>query len=130
MPAPAQATFSVAALIAAQTSFRNLIDSGAGAGYLNIRSSTDVLLAQVPFLDPCGTVSATTGQLTMLLNGRDDAADATGTAAYGELCDSGGVVHLTLPAQAGFAATPGKLIISTASIVMGDPVEVISATVG
>ena len=62
--------------------------------------------------------------------GRDDSADATGTAAYGEFCDSNGLVHLSLPAQAGGVAVTGKLVINALSIVAGGPVEVLSATVG
>ena len=43
MPAPSAATYSVAALVAAHTSFRNLIDAGSGPGKIRIRSASDVL---------------------------------------------------------------------------------------
>jgi hypothetical protein len=75
-------------------------------------------------------VNGTTGQLTMTMAGRNESADATGTAAYGEFCDSAGLVHLSLPAQAGSAAVSGKIVINSLSIVAGGPVEVLSATVG
>ena len=130
MAVPTVATYSAAALVAANTSFKDLIDAGAGAGSIKIRDAADVLLAQIPLTDPCGTVNGTTGQLTITPSGRDESADATGTAAYGEFCDSNGLVHLSLPAQAGSAAVSGKIVINSLSIVAGGPVEVLSATVG
>lgn len=130
MAVPTVATYSAAALVAANTSFKDLVDAGAGAGSIKIRDAADVLLAQIPLTDPCGTVNGTTGQLTITMAGRDDSADATGTAAYGEFCDSNGLVHLSLPAQAGGVAVTGKLVINALSIVAGGPVEVLSATVG
>lgn len=130
MPAPLTYEYSVAALVAAHTSFRDLIDAGAGAGFIRIRDAADVLLAQVPLSDPCGSVSGTTGQLTFSIAGRDESADASGTAAYGEFCDSTGAVHLALPAEAGTVAVSGKLVLNSLSVVAGGPVEVLSATVG
>ena len=130
MPVPAVATYSIAALVAAHTAFKGLIDAGTGAGSIKIRSATDVLLAQIPLAKPCGAVSGTTGQLVFSIAGRDESADASGTAAYGEFCDSGGLVHLALPSQAGTVAVSGKLVINTLTLAEGGPVEVLSATVG
>lgn len=130
MAVPTVATYSSDALVAAHTSFRDLIDAGAGAGFIRIRDAADVLLAQIPLSDPCGAVNGTTGQLTFAIAGRDESADATGTAAYGEFCDSTGAVKLALPAQAGSTPVAGKLVLNTLSIVAGGPVEVLSATVG
>jgi hypothetical protein len=130
MPAPASATYSVAALIAAHTALRDVIDGGAGAGFIRVRSAADVLLSQIPLTDPCGTVNGTTGRLTLTVAGRDESADANGTAAYGEVCDSTGTVVLALPAQAGSAAVSGKLVLTTLTITAGAPVEILSATIG
>ncbi len=130
MAVPTVATYSAAALIAAHTSFRDLIDSGSAAGFVRIRDSSDVLLAQVPLDDPCGSVNGTTGQLTFAFDGRDESANASGTAAYAEFCDSDGDVHLALPAQAGSTAVAGKIVLNTLTIVSGGPVEILSATVG
>ncbi|MFA5388060.1 MAG: hypothetical protein WC322_06800 [Candidatus Paceibacterota bacterium] len=130
MPAPSVATYSVAALVAAHTAFLNLIDAGVAAGSIKIRDAADVLLAQIPLTDPCGTVNGATGQLTITPSGRDESADAAGTAAYGEFCDSAGLVHLALPTQAGLVAVSGKLVMNTLTVVAGGPVEVLSATVG
>lgn len=129
MPAPASATYSVAALVAAHTAFRDLIDGGAGAGFIRIRSAADVLLAQIPLSDPCGTINGTTGQLTFSVPG-GDTVSTSGSAAYGEFCDSSGAVHLALPAQEGASAVSGKLILNTLSLVAGGPLDVILARVG
>jgi hypothetical protein len=130
MPAPSVATYSAAALVAAHTSFRDLIDSGSGAGFVRIRNSSDTLLAQCPLDDPCGTVNGTTGQLTFAFDGRDESANASGTAAYGEFCDSDGDVHLALPAEAGSSAVLGKIVLNSLVIVAGQPVEIVSAVIG
>lgn len=130
MAVPSVATYSAAALVAAHTSFRDLIDSGSGAGSIKIRDSADVLLAEIPLTDPCGTVNGTTGQLTITPSGRDESANASGTVAYGEFCNSDGTVYLSLPAQAGTAAVSGYIVINTLTIVAGGPVDLVSATIG
>lgn len=130
MPAPLVYTYSVAALVAAHTSFRDLIDTGAGEGSIKIRSSADVLLAEIPLSDPCGSVNGGTGQLTFNIAGPDTSANATGTAAYAEICDVAGAVHLSLPAQSGTVAVSGVVVLNTLSIVALGPVSVISATIG
>lgn len=130
MAVPSVYTYSAAALVAAHTAFRDLIDSGAGAGFVRIRDSADALLAQVPLSDPCGSVNGTTGQLTFSIAGPDTSADASGTAAYAEFCDSDGDVHLALPAEAGSAPVSGKIVLNTLSIIVGGTVTIISATVG
>jgi hypothetical protein len=129
MPAPSVATYSATALVAAQTSFRDIIDTGSGTGSIKIRTAADVLLATYPLLDPCGTVNGTTGRLTFSLGTRPNAV-ATGTAAYGEICDVAGAVQLALPTQAGGAAVNGFLVLNTLSLVSGGPVEILSATIG
>ncbi len=130
MPAPVSATYSAAALVAAHTAFKDLIDAGSGAGKIRIRDSSDVLLADVPLSDPCGSVNGTTGQLTFSISGPDTSANATGTAAYAEFADSDNTVHLSLPAQAGTTPVSGKLVLNTLSIVSGGPVYILSATIG
>jgi len=131
MAVPGSATYSVDAKEEAHKAFRDLIDAGSAAGRLKIRDASDVLLANIPLGDPCGTVSAVTGVLTFDVTAAEDSsADATGTAAYGEFTDSDDNVHLSLPTQAGTAAVSGKLVLNTLSIVSGGPVTLISATIG
>ena len=129
MPAPASATYSVVALVAAHTSFRDLIDGGAGAGFIRIHSAADVLLATINMADPCGTVNGATGRLTFSIPG-GDTVSTSGTAAYGEFCDSTGAVHLALPAQEGLSAVSGKIVLNTLSLVVGGPLDVVLANVG
>ena len=130
MAVPLAATYSIAALVVAHTAFRDLIDAGAGAGSIKIRDSADVLLAQVPLSDPCGSVDALTGRLTFAIAGPDTSADAGGNAAYGEFCDSDGLVHLSLPAVQGSASIAGKIVLNTLAIIAAQPVSVAVATVG
>ncbi len=131
MPAPETYTYSVAALVAAHTAFRDLIDGHATlAGSLKIRDTADVLLGTIPLDDPCGSVDGGTGQLTFAITGREEGADAAGTAAYGEFCDGAGDVHLALPCEAGTAPVAGRLVLNTLTIVAGAPIEAVSATVG
>ncbi len=129
MPAPSSPTYSAAAKVAAHTSFRDLLDSGSGAGSAKVRDASDVLLVTIPLNDPSGTVNGTTGQLTLDFPAAANAA-ASGTAAYAELCDSDGDVHLAIPCQAGTSAVSGKFVLNTLGIVSGAPVEVVSATIG
>lgn len=130
MPAPASATYSGAAKVAAHQAFVNLIDAGT-AGSLKIKSSTDVLLAQLTLNKPCGTVNGTTGQLTFNVTSvQDTSADNSGTAAYGEFCDSAGTAHLSLPAVAGTAPTNGYLVLNSLNILAGGPVILLSAVIG
>lgn len=97
---------------------------------IRIRTDADTLLATIPLNDPCGTVNGTTGQLSFSIAGRDESADASGTAAYAEFCDSDGTVHLSLPAQQGATSVSGYIVLNTLAILSGGPVEVLSATVG
>jgi hypothetical protein len=129
MPAPAQATFSAESLIAAHTALLNLIDTGT-AGSIKIYDNSDVLLAQITLDDPAGTVNGTTGQLTITMDGRDESANSSGTAAYATICESDGTVHLSLPAQAGASPVSGKIVLNTLTIVSGLPVEILTVTIG
>ena len=130
MAVPSVATYSVAALEDAHTTFRDLIDAGTGAGKIFIRDSADVLLAEIPLVDPCGTVSGVTGQLTFAISGPDTSADATGTAAYAEIADSDNNVHLSIPAQAGTVAVSGYIVMNTLSVIAASPVSIVSAVIG
>lgn len=130
MPAPSVATYSAAVLVAVHTELRDLIDAGAGAGLIRIRNAADVLLAEFTLDDPCGTVNGTTGQLTITVDVQEASANASGTAAYGEICTSDGTVRLALPAQAGSSAVSGKLVLNTLTITAGGPVNILSCVIG
>lgn len=129
MPAPSDFVYSAAALVEAQTSFRNLIDSGSGAGFVQILTEADVVLAQIPLTDPCGTVNGTTGRLTITPASAPNAI-AGGDATWGRVCNSAGTVYLSLPAQAGTTPVTGRLVLNTLTILSGNPVELLSITIG
>jgi hypothetical protein len=131
MPVPTSATYSVTALVTAHTSFRDLVDSHATlAGSVKIRSAADVLLATIPLTDPSGSVNGGTGQLTLTPDGRDESADTAGTAAYAEVCDGAGAVHLSIPCQAGTEPVSGYCVLNTLTIAQGGPVELVGAVIG
>ena len=126
MPAPASATFSAAAKVAAQTSLLGLIDAGAGAGKLKIRNSSDTLLWEKDLTDPAGTVNGTTGILTITFASGTTNAVATGTASYGEVTDLAGTVIWSAPCEAGSSAVVGKVVLNTLSVTSGSPLTAVS----
>jgi hypothetical protein len=126
-------SYSVAALVAAHTALRDLLDSHATEpGYLEIYddSETPVLLGTITLGDPCGTVNAGTGQLTFAETVRDEAADASGTADHGVFKTGAGDVVLTLDCQAGASPVEGFLVLNSLTIIAGGPIELVGATVG
>lgn len=127
MPAPTTATYSADAIVAANTAFRDLLDSGAAA-LLRIRNASDTLLYQATLSDPSGTVNGSTGVLTITPPAATNAT-TSGDAAYGELCTSAGAVKLALPAQAGTTPVSGKLVLNTLALVAGAPVSIVSITI-
>ena len=129
MPAEHLNTWSPAAKIAAHTELRDLLDTGSGAASITIHAEDDTLLSTLPLATPCGTVNGTTGALTLTPDGRDEAAAASGTPDYASIRDADGVVHTSLPAEQGTTPVPGKIVISSASITEGEPVELVSAVI-
>ena len=118
-------------LVAVHTAVKTAIDAGAGAGYLSIYNAGGTRLSVLPFTDPCGTVNATTGQLTVVFGSRDAGAEATGTASYARVFDSTGVALINnLPCVAGSAPVADSCVISSLSIVLNSPVEGVSFTIG
>ncbi len=130
MPAPSEATYSVAALVAAHTSLRDLIDAENGSALVRIYDAADTLLSRVWMTDPCGTVNGTTGQLTLTFTGATPEALESGTAAYGSVCDATGVSVLDLPVTVGTGPVSGFLVLNSLAIGQGLPVTINSATIG
>lgn len=122
--------YSAAAVIAANTSFLNLLDANASAAMIRIRDASDVLLAEITLSDPAGTVDGTTGQLTLSVATQETSAPATGTADTAEITDGAGTVHLTMPCAAGSAAASGSCVLSSLNIEAGGAVNVVSAVIG
>lgn len=129
MPYPVTAySFSAEAKIAAHTALLNLLDSGTAAK-IRIRNSSDALLGTITLTDPAGSVNGTTGQLT-LTQASNGVGSADGTAAYGEICESDGTVHVELPVDDGSSPVSGYLILGSLTIVNGGAIVLVSATIG
>lgn len=128
MPVPSQPTFSVAALTAAHNAFKATFQPSTTPGFIRIRDASDNVLVQIT-LSTTNTVDPATGVLNLTMP-QSDTATASGTAAYGELCDSSGNPHLSLPAQAGTVPAAGAIVLSTLNIVSGADIEIIAASIG
>jgi len=123
-------TYSVAALVAAHTAFRDLLDAEAGAGEIRIRDSGGVLLATATLDSPSGSVNGTTGQLTLTVATQETNAPASGTADTADIVDGAGAVHLTMDVVQGTSAQDGLCVVADLEIVAGGAVNVVSAVIG
>jgi hypothetical protein len=129
MPAPSDIVFSVASKVAAHTAFKDLIDAGSGPGTVKIKTAADVVLATIVLESPCGTVNGTTGQLVFSLPSSVTAV-STGIAAYGEIADSAGLVHLSMPVVVSSSAVSNRFALNSEAVVEGGAVSILSALVG
>ena len=130
MPVPTQATYSLEAKIAANTAFRDLIDSKPGSGCLFLMDSADSEIEYFGLTVPCGTVSPTTGKLTLTTEITTKYAAGDHDIAYAVITDADGVEYLRLPAQEGSAPVSGKTVISSTHISNGEPIEIVSFEIG
>ena len=108
------------------TAVRDDIDSGAGAGTLEIGTAGfAAVLAVIPLADPCGTVSGDT--LTFSGMPREDtSADAGGTAAEARIKNSDGTVIVS---GLTVGTSGANLNLVTTTIVAGQPVRLTSGTI-
>lgn len=118
-----------AALIPAQTALRDRIDLGGLSGRFKVYSEGDALLATLPLSVPAGTINAA-GVLTLTPGAPEANAPAGGVAAYATLEAGDSTPLLLLPVIQGTAPEPGFLVISTANIIAGGSVSMLSAQVG
>lgn len=122
-------SYSTDTIVSAHQAVVDKIDGGAGAGNIRIFDSADVLLAEIPLDDPCGTVNGTTGQITFTVTGTDESPTA-GEAEYADFCDSDDNMKIRLPVQEGGAAVSGYAVINSKNILADTTVSVVSAVVG
>ena len=113
----------------------DLIDGGAGAGTIQIRSGTQpadaddaatgTLLATLTFSDPAFGAASTAGVATASAITDDSSADATGTAAWARVLDSNSATIVDCD-----VGTSGATInLNTVSITAGATVSITSFTV-
>lgn len=103
------------------------IDSGAGAGYIEICSAAyAAVLATITLADPCGT--ATNGVLTFDFDPdvSDTSADATGTAAIARIKNSTGTIIVS---DLTVGTGSENIVLTTTSIVAGDTVTLQTGTI-
>lgn len=117
------------AIVAAHNALLTLIADGADAPRITIHNSSDTLLAECPLIDTAGTVNQTSGLLTLTPDGREDAAPAGGTASYATIRDADGTAMRSIPCQQGTSAVSGYCVLSTLTIIQGEPVEILSASI-
>ena len=119
MPAPAAAFYDTAVKTSISTELLSLLDV-AGTCYMKIYDEDDVLLAEINFTDPPGSVE-TDGSLTLTPFGPDASANASGDATWMELYNPDDDLFLTMPIQEGSTPISGYLVMSSATIVAGEP---------
>lgn len=131
--ATAQVGLSTAARNAAADAVVDLVDAGAGAGVIEIRTGaapatandadSGTLLATLTFSDPAFG-AASSGVATASSITQDSSADATGTAGHFRVKDSNGNVVFQ-----GSVGTSGAVMnLVTTSITAGQPVQITSFT--
>lgn len=118
-----------AALIPAQTALRDRIDLGGLPGRFKVYDADDTLLATLALSLPSGSINAA-GVLALTPGAPEANAPAGGVAAYAALEAGDSTPLLLLPVVEGTAPEPGFLVISTANIIAGGTVSMVSAQVG
>jgi hypothetical protein len=110
------------------TAILDRLDTDGAGSIIRFVNSGNTTLAEVPLDFPCGAVNPTTGALTFDIDGRDESANASGTAAFGLIVDANGTVHLKAQVRQGTAAQSGFFTMASTYIQIGQPVEVASLT--
>lgn len=129
MAVPTSIEYLPPALVAAHTGLRDYLDEGGDNAYITLYNDSDTALGRIDLGNPCGTVDTDTGVLTLLSPG-GDTPWASGTAAYCVLSAATGEPVCRIPVATGVTPKPGYLVINTAVLFTGEPIEIISATLG
>lgn len=123
-------TYSVDALVAANTAFRDLVDAQTGSASIVLTDDAGTVLGTVTLASPSASVDGATGQLAFSDDGTSHTAIADGTAVWAEIMDGAGVAHLTLPAVQDVTGLSGFCVINTITITNGAPIVLQSLLVG
>ncbi len=122
--------YSVEAIVAAHTALLGVFDSDTDPAYITIHDASNVLLGTITLQKPSGSIDGATGQITLQLGANEASAPNAGHAAYGQIHDGAGDVHLTLDTVVSATPVSGYLALNTLDIVAGAPIELLSATIG
>lgn len=121
------ATYATDLIIA----IHNTVVSELGGGAdLVLTNSGNTVLAIFPLGSDAGTVDPVTGQLSINFDGRCEAAEASGTAAYFKLRKADTTVLITGPVRSGTSSLTGYLTLNSTLIESGSPIEITSLTFG
>ena len=118
-------TFEAVSLIAAHQGLYDALVA-AGVAHVQIRSSSDVLLADLPL--SVGVVDGA-GQLTFAW-GSGQVGLADGTASYVEVRDYADVLYMTLTAVESLTPVADSAAMTTLQVLTGAPVSGITFTIG
>lgn len=118
-------TFGTDTLNAIMDMIDTMCNAGAGAATLTIMEADDTVLAELTMSDPAFGASVA-GVITAAAITKDDAANATGTAAKFKIEDSDS--NLIIAGSCGESGSGEALILNTVNIVAGIDVEVSSLT--
>jgi hypothetical protein len=116
------ASYSLDAWTDINTALLARIGAG-GSAALEFYSAADVLLASID-LDLVGaSIDPTTADLAIPVDGREESAPAAGEASYTLVRNGAAAAVARLPCKVGTVADPGWCVMTTLSIVLGQPVE-------
>jgi hypothetical protein len=116
---------SLAAWTAMQTALLAQISTG-DAATLELYDAEDTLLASLDLDLAAAAISGTTADLTIPIAAREDAAPAGGEADYALIRNGTPASVVRLPCKAGATADPGWCVMTTLTILIGQPVEAAS----
>ena len=128
MPAPSEAFYKTSIKVSLSTSLLAILTDNWTAK-IYIYSEEDLLLAEINCNSPPGTVEAD-GSLTITTFGPDTSANASGFATWMEFHGEDETVAITMPIQEGVTPTAGYLVMTSATIIAGEPVAVTGFTIG
>lgn len=124
------ATYDLGTIVAAHEAVVAEWDAAGSSCYINVCNSANGVLATVLLSYPCGTVSPTTGQLSLNFNGRDEDAASGGTAHHIDIKDHAGVARCSVPCVESPTPVSGFCAMVSTTVVEGAPFEVSSVTFG
>lgn len=111
------------------TRMTDVVTAIGATGFLNIyTASGGTLLATIPLANPAGTV--TSGVLTF--SGTpltESSANASGTATYADVSTATGGTGTKVITGLTVSSTSGDIVLSSTSIVSGQPVTITSAAI-
>lgn len=123
--------YSAAGWVAAHGALLALIEGGASAPTIKVYddSVSPVQLGEFVIDETDSVVNGSTGDITLDILTQEDAALASGTASYIDICDGDGAVVYRMSCQQGTEAVSGKCVMNSLAIIQNAPITILSATI-